>query len=240
MSQSVQRGHEPCPKCRSVGHDRRGDNLKHFTDGSKHCFSCSYHINARGVFKRQVDPVTSNIEFNIPLDADTTLSDKAVNWLRDYHLSLSDIIKNRILWSEQMQWLIFPIEYRHAIVGFQARNFNPNKPYKWYTKFKKHNVFLELGHVQHIVLVEDIVSAIRVSHHATALPLFGSHVNDDLVKYLVDRKLPVTIWLDRDKASNAIGYAKRLRSVGIPTHTLITKLDPKEYESEQIRCYLQK
>lgn len=33
---------EPCPKCRSRGQDKSGDNLAVYDDGSKHCFACGY------------------------------------------------------------------------------------------------------------------------------------------------------------------------------------------------------
>lgn len=34
-------GKRPCPRCRSQGRDRSGDNLKEFEDGY-YCFACGY------------------------------------------------------------------------------------------------------------------------------------------------------------------------------------------------------
>lgn len=37
---------ERCPQCASNGRDNSGDNLAIFSNGSKHCMSCSYHENS--------------------------------------------------------------------------------------------------------------------------------------------------------------------------------------------------
>lgn len=37
---------EPCPKCRELGNDTRGDNLVVWADGGKHCFACGHKVPA--------------------------------------------------------------------------------------------------------------------------------------------------------------------------------------------------
>ena len=40
MGKSI--GVMPCPKCRSEGRDRKGNNLIMYDNGSAHCFVCGY------------------------------------------------------------------------------------------------------------------------------------------------------------------------------------------------------
>ena len=38
----------PCPRCRDIGRDHKGDNLRTYGDGHAHCFACGHHVNATG------------------------------------------------------------------------------------------------------------------------------------------------------------------------------------------------
>lgn len=231
---------EQCPQCAKHGRDRHRDNLAIYSDGGMHCFSCGYHRSTNTIIRTK--PVIKPVEFNIPVDATTALPAKALDWLNSYHMTLNDLIRNKILWSDSMQWLIFPIEINGQSIGFQARNFNTSKPYKWYTKFPKNDHIKVFGeqHTNCIVIVEDIISAIRVSSLARSMPLFGSHINDKTLAFLRKENLPVRIWLDRDKSKDAILYAGKARSLGIQASVVISPEDPKCYDKETILCYLQK
>ena len=240
MSNSRVIGKKQCPKCASSGNDRSRDNLALYSDGGQHCFSCSYHV--RGSNQPRLHEHTQTkpkeLDYNIPFDATTDLPALAIEWLRDYHITLNDLIRNKIMWSEQMQWLIFPIMYKSEIVGFQARNFNKAKPYKWYTKFKKKDYNIVLGQGNNIVICEDIVSAIRVGHHAVTVPIFGSLISTELLLELKAMNKPVKIWLDRDKAREAIRYSQKANAQGLRCSVIITHEDPKCYTSEIIKGIL--
>ncbi len=43
----------PCPKCRDIGRDHKGDNLRTYSDGHAHCFACGHHLNATGEVVKQ-------------------------------------------------------------------------------------------------------------------------------------------------------------------------------------------
>lgn len=231
---------ERCPVCASHGKDTRRDNLALYSDGHQYCFSCGFHHNANPNLKQVIKTQeTKSFDFNIPEDATTDLPFEAMDFLvGKYHLTMQDIYDNTILWSPKMQWLIFPIKINSNTVGFQARNFNKDKPYKWYTKFPKkdHVKIFQPGLGGELILVEDIISAIRVSHIKPALPLFGSFISDDLLfkVYYLGYYL-LTLWLDEDKLSESVRFAKRARELSFSTRILHTKLDPKCYTDTEIR-----
>ena len=54
----------------------------------------------------------------------------------------------------------------------------------------------------------------------------------------VKRYKNIHIWLDRDKAKNAVRIRNRLRSLGINSRAIITPLDPKEYNRTEISKWL--
>ena len=52
--------------------------------------------------------------------------------------------------------------------------------------------------VDKLVITEDIISAMRCSKHATALPLLGTNLSDKHINFIVSHPSPVLVWLDND------------------------------------------
>lgn len=86
-----------------------------------------------------------------------------------------------------------------------------------------------------LVIVEDIVSAIKVSRHYGALPLFGSHVTHDIVNKIAKSKHidKVIVWLDDDKVMQSRVYSRKLTLL-LPTISVWTEKDPKDYSDDEI------
>lgn len=86
-----------------------------------------------------------------------------------------------------------------------------------------------------LVIVEDIVSAIKVSRYYGALPLFGSHLTANMVDKIAKSKQidRVVVWLDDDKIMRSRVYSRKLTMV-LPTISVWTELDPKDYSDEEI------
>lgn len=88
-----------------------------------------------------------------------------------------------------------------------------------------------------LVLVEDIVSGIKVARHLPCLCLFGSVLSAVGTKF-VSGFNSVTIWLDADKYLDAIDLSCTL-SLFLPSCDVIYSLkDPKDYNDEQIKEFL--
>lgn len=79
--------YEPCPACRRVGRDSRGDNLAVYDDGGAHCFACKYHeFPKHYVPKKKVENVPKSLR---PFDYTREVPAAALKWLLQYGLPWS-------------------------------------------------------------------------------------------------------------------------------------------------------
>ena len=144
-----------------------------------------------------------------------------------------------IMWSEYYQRLIFPYFDKTGLVGWQGRYLGelPSKA-KWFSQGDLKNINHVVGnpHSNVCIVVEDIVSAIKVGHnpHICAVPLFGSHIS--LTKALQLKKIcsKLFVWLDKDVQCKAVKYAHTAQTIGLPAHNIITDKDPKSYSDTEI------
>lgn len=247
-------GTEQCPKCAERGQDTRKDNLIRYDDGHAHCFSCTYRIMATGheIIVRQQRRDAQNEEevkelpAQLPADAQKKIDVKALQWLDKYGIIRDEIIENDIRWSDFKQWLIFPIrEQGGSLLAWQARNFQINEQYasKWISRGNMQAIMHVLGFKKHpdspLVVVEDVVSAIKVARHSRALCVFGSQIQVRQflrMKYLTKE---IILWLDGDKYVESLAFSKKAKLVtGLPTRVIFTSRDPKDHSDDEIKNIL--
>lgn len=232
---------EQCPECARQGKDNHQDNLGVYSDGHKYCFSCGYYRSGILTSETLNPPniVTSNNPIYLPSDISTTIPYKAKEWLFQYELTELDIKRNVLQWSESFERLIFPIFINGELVAYQGRYIktNPNslEKTKWYTRGDIKNIVYPINvNSRSAVLVEDIVSAIKVGHITGTIPLFGSNLNITMMhrlKYLVDK---LVIWLDPDKRTESIKFARAFHTLGVDCLVVLSEKDPKEHTYEEI------
>lgn len=239
--------HTACPQCRALGKDRHGNNLGVYSDGSEYCFSCGY--NSGGSVIRKTSDSLSSIPsrpantIRLPADVDASLPEKAWDFLGQFALTELDAIKNNILWSEDAQRVCFPIfDDVGVLLAWQGRYLgDQNKP-KWLSYGPLNDILHIIGpkSTESCVLVEDLISAIRVSN--TGIPancLFGSHISTDRLKRLKTLGfVNIFIWLDKDKQIESLKFTNKARQMGLDAHCIITQLDPKLYPSSKIKQIL--
>jgi hypothetical protein len=86
-----------------------------------------------------------------------------------------------------------------------------------------------------VVLVEDYISALRVSEHLPCMPLFGCTINLERLQELLGRFNTLIVWLDYDKLNNARSIASNASLIGFKNAwTIYTKEDPKELTFKEI------
>lgn len=242
-----------CPKCRDIGRDKTGNNLGVYDDGSCYCWSCGYYVPptatgkvsrlsrmAREALVQNQTPVVS-----LPPDCDVYIPAVARDWLGKYSLTEYEIIHNKLMWSEYWQQLIFPyFDKYNNLVAWQGRSFNPEfqirKHTKWFSQGDLKSLFHIIPATQNydsLVLVEDIVSAIKVGRHLPALVLFGNNIANRLVGlYRLTNKL--VIWLDPDMKKKTLREADKARQLGFQVSCIFTDKDPKDYSHEDIQICL--
>lgn len=221
--------HLPCPRCGSK--DNLGEYDDHFF-----CFGCKYYktkddlqsIRLRLAQKEPTDLRDTQIETSedIPINAK--------QWLFQYGIKPSEIKDFGITWNEEHELLVL----LKTPTYWQARTFGKHKV-KYMSTGQKPLTFY--GYSDKLVCVEDILSAIKISRLSPewcALPLLGSHLAENVSERLGRDFSSVVIWLDRDKAKDAIQIAKNLKQRGINSSVVISPKDPKEYNEGEIAQWL--
>jgi len=162
----------------------------------------------------------------------------AVKWLRKYGITDNEIIHYGILWNARTDSLVFAIRDEHGIILTNERYFgtNPNHP-KYITQGNKTTntcYFINKNTPKSLVLVEDFISAIKVARFANCLPLLGSQIPSNALKWAVERFKCLRVWLDMDKAVESLQQASRASQWVSNTRSIITELDPKEYGNNNL------
>ena len=237
--------HEACPKCRENGNDRSGNNLGVYSDGHCFCYRCGY-ISGRKTVTRTEQPQSQRIV--LPADVTTELPFEARAWLGQYQLARLDLNRNHVMWSERWSRIIFPYFNENELLAWQGRyipcgknntEINGKAPAKWFSQGKIHEIIHPLQvNKRKAMLVEDIVSAIKVSRVSGAIPIFGSSVSAKQILRLKTVVDEVWYWLDPDMRAKSVKMAKLSNLLGLPAHVIFSDKDPKEHTQDEIRIYL--
>lgn len=224
--------HESCPNCGSK------DNLARYDDNSAYCFGCKYTENNTKFIPKIDDNVEQIIK--IPTDSTTQLGNKAIKWLDKYEITKEECVRYRMLWSEEREQLIFPIYgANNDLIAWQARNFKDNAKSKYFSQGKIHDILYLCGNKRSpVIVVEDLISAIKIARISSAMPLFGSEASTSLLMRLKTHAESIIVWLDSDKWKNSQDIVNRARSIGLTSLAVYSTLDPKEYNTEKIKYFL--
>ncbi len=249
---AVVTGMSRCPKCAANFKDNHGDNFAEYSDGSGHCFSCSYHRHARlrdillskaGTHhaKNQQGPNTAGV--NQPNTWSTNIPQIALDWLQQYGITQDELRLQKIVFDHTTESLILPLYRGGVLQCYQARYFGAAKDRPKYKTVGTKAIQVYPAGLQPatmvpaIVLVEDIVSAIAVGRTCPAVPLLGSNISGQFVLTLAGLTYSAVVWLDKDKAAEAASASQRIQQY-LPCRTIITEMDPKCYARADIESIL--
>ena len=228
-------GHEPCPACRDRGEDRSGNNLGRYDDGHAWCFSCGY---SEGATRLALVYNDTKYKPQKPNDLTKEIPEPNLSWLKQY--LNEDEIQEHFWYSPKLQrhvythkdyWearsVIYLAEGAYAFMPPKSMKYGPNPEI----------IFgYETCETGILAVVEDVISAIKVSRHTACMPLFGSFMSGDLMVRL--SKLAnihtIVIWLDEDKFTKGIEFANKLRKLGKNVHVIMTIQDPKDLTDDEI------
>lgn len=223
--------HIPCPKCGS--RDNCGEYNDHF-----YCFGCKYYkskddiASIRSRYNKRSSPKIA--EDSLELNLTTEIPTKALKWILSYGITLKEIRDFHFSWNEEQQLLVLL-----NLPGYwQARCFG-NQKQKYLSKGIKPLTYY--GYADKLVCVEDILSAVKLSRLSPewcALPLLGCSLSNDWIQHLSGRFKSIVIWLDRDKAKEALAIARNLKQRGFNASIVVSPLDPKEYTKEELNEWL--
>lgn len=242
-------GHKSCPKCGSK------DNVYRYPDGHEFCFGRCGYVKMAPLTKNQIcallkeksgdeHQVPDRLHSQIPEYANdaipvTSFPTEGLTWLKKYGILNEEIKEHSILWSQSQQQLIFPIfNNEYDIIAWQARNFLTSA--KKYVSFGKMDAILHIvGLTKHtnsdIILVEDLISAIKVSRNYRCMPLFGSGCSREKLTRLRRYTDSIKFWLDHDKFGESMRLSRVAAQLGFQTAVIHTEKDPKEIPDAEIR-----
>ena len=224
--------HIPCPRCGS--RDNCGEYDDHFW-----CFGCKYYktkddiTSIRNRLKQYKLSANTN-EFSLNLVDD--IPPKAMKWLLQFGVSLQEIKDFNIKWEPDQELLVLVSNDNY----YQARCFG-NQRTKYLSKGIKPLTYF--GYSDKLVCVEDILSAIKISRLSPdycALPLLGCSISNEWIQSISGKFKEVIVWLDRDKAKDAVKISRDLRQRGFVSRVVISPLDPKEYNKGELIEWLKK
>lgn len=234
--------HTACPRCREEGADRTGNNLGIYSDGHHYCYRCGYMVATTAIRrftnKDRLDQPTKRIA--LPEDVDTSLPLFAREWLEQkYEFNSNTITNNKILWSNDKKYLIFPYYIGGTLEAWQGRVFDQveKEKRKWFSQGDLNRIIYTIGRdTPCLLLTESIISAIKTSRYIKSAPVWGSVITSERWARLSRVSDNIIIWYDPDKKKEAIDQAK-LGELFVDKVTVIqTDRKPKDYSYDDIRA----
>jgi hypothetical protein len=219
-----------------------------YKDGSSFCFSCRKSFRGNWNPYAYTEEPVKPAGIALPDDAAHDFPEHVVAWVAKYHLTVEDLLKHDCFYSASWDQLIYTWrDGENNIVLWQGRNFRPTAKVKCFTQGKPDEV-LPLYHVgptgtnDTLVVVEDPVSAMRVSAFATAMPALGSDLSPNKLARVT--RLPglskVVVWLDGNMYPKAQRMAQRFQMLGVEACTVFTEEDPKALTNDTMQEILGK
>lgn len=221
-----------CPRCAERGKDSRKDNLAVYSDGSEHCFSCSFHKHPVG-FRSPVKKEINDTKV-LPYDYTSEVEPAGWKWLLQWGLPYS-YWKPFVGYSRSFGRLVFKVGDTAFSIG---RLVEPDKEgRKWYVWGDCHSHAELLGDKGSCtVLVEDIVSCHKVAQVEECMALFGTELHNAHIYALRDGTTrPIVLWLDDDQKGFVARKALRLQMLTNRPVTIVhTREDPKGLSIKEI------
>lgn len=238
--------HTSCENCGSR------DNVGIYDDGSTFCFGCHHYTLPSGYDRlrkyaavheyMKTEPIDrfGNDVVELPSDFTLSIPTEPYRWVSKY-ITPMEMLDHCVGWSAEEGRLIFPIYDRPGnVLMWVGRAAEGVKP-KWYIHGKKNEVL----HViegnpasDALVVVEDIVSAIKVSRITNTLPIFGTHFPLERARKLSERFSEVRLWYDCDAKEKALKTALKLSHWFRKVKVVFSEEDPKVYGTSEIGNFL--
>jgi len=218
---------ESCPRCRKNGSDRQGDNLAVYSDGHKYCFKCNYFKEGDKLYVLRTNSDNRNVKKDFKTLNEFSLD--ALNWFKKYELT-----------NDEIYAYFLPVREGWC---FKTDNFNLIRDL--YAKPKVRITGDVVGNepLLHknntLVLVEDVVSMIKVSRHFSSCALLKATIHDKLLIRLAKDYDNLVLWLDPDMYMRMVDRLKpKCDLLFKKVKVVLSEKDPKEHNDIEILKYI--
>lgn len=177
----------------------------------------------------------------LPADFTTDIPKEGRVWLYCAAVYGELLSRYGIGWSPRMQRVILPIRAANGeLVGTQARAVMPGQKPKYLTRMPEPHVFYASAVPgDTVVIVEDILSAIRIGEHVPAIALLGTCTPLAVALRCIEehQHAQVACWFDADPAGDKAWakYSAGLTLAGYTPRRIRTDRDPKRHSRREIR-----
>lgn len=163
-------------------------------------------------------------------------------WLSRGGVNTALAMKKGIVYSPSLNRVCIPVVFNGEYQGYSARRLKDDGSPKYLHRQKDREKFIYScpAGTDSVVLVEDILSAIRVGEYTSAVAVQGTSLTDTLLEYLTQHYTSFIIWLDNDNRHVKLNQAKMLRQLQLYGDVRIIKTDkdPKEMTDAEITAHL--
>ena len=189
-----------------------------------------------------------HLKIELPHDMSYEIPLEGRLWLYSAGVTESLWSSYKFGWSDYLQRVIMPVYNKEGtLIWFQARAVHEGQSPKYLNPQGDRNSLVfwsnrkslsESAQNQTLVVVEDILSAIRVGEVTPTASLLGTKVSTAQASLLANYT-HVTTWLDSDNAGVSGAYKlRRVLNMVTETSNLVTEKDPKLHTREEIRWLL--
>lgn len=210
-----------------------------------------HHCHGRGVLKVSNSYVKRALKppvlppakvYTLPYDSLPATSKwpvEANTWLARGGVSVDLADRKGIVYSPKFDRVCIPVVFNGTYQGYTARRLKDNGTPKYINRTNTPDTFIYSCPAggDTVVLVEDILSCIRVGEQMSAVALQGTSVSDTLLAYLTKHYTSFIVWLDNDNRQVKLNQAALARTLSLygSVRLLKTDRDPKEMTDEQIK-----
>lgn len=191
---------------------------------------------------RELNEAAEQVQLTLELPHDFTDEIPPIGrlWLFKAGITEPTWRKHNIGYSPSLERVVLPVyDSAGSLIWYQCRAIHAGQEPKYLQPARdRSSIMLEIGFdredIQRVVVVEDILSAIRVGKHITTASMLGTKITTSQAAKL--SKYPkVTTWLDPDKAGR-VGAYKIRKTLGLVTEVdnIVTAKDPKELSDREI------
>ena len=236
---------ETCPYCQGGSSRDKGFSISRTRDGILyHCHRVKcQEAGFIGISRPSELPAKEVVKAPVRKYSAVPMPDRMVTtFLQKWDVSPGIVSDNRISYEAEGA-IIYPIHNRMGYeVGYVRRYYDGRKPKSktyWYEDRDKGVAFTRpLLEGSTIVLVEDLVSAIKVGQFLPTAALLGSYLSPEAASKLRHTYSKVVFWLDGNALQAAVKLKKKYKLVFDEVQIVYTKDDPKDYSQAEIESIL--
>lgn len=182
-------------------------------------------------------------EIKLPKDYTLVTPDYAMHWYIKCGISPELAASYGIGYSSILDRIVIPIYEDDKLAALQLRAIHDYQKPKYLNpggRKIEENVFRSGVSNGVVVVVEDVLSAIKVGKVAPTISILGTNCSDARARKIAKENHTAIVWMDGDKAGREgrANTIKQLSLLGVRCFRVDTTLDPKKYNTEQIKEHL--